>query len=114
EKRLHWHTGQLEEDWSFASDWQPPPDASGELGDWQPVFHAALTGDAVWLPGAGGTVFELSRGSGHVIARFNPFGTIDANTFVSDTITYNSLGNVYTNVQKLNITTTPSKNAPGE
>src|SRR5690242_846478 len=62
EKRLHWEAGQLVEKWSFASDWKPEPDAGGELGGWQPVFAAAITGDVVWVPGAGGTVFELAKG----------------------------------------------------
>src|SRR5215467_2817001 len=74
EKRLHWQNGQLQEMWSFASDWKPEPDAGGELGGWQPVFHAALTEDAVWVPGAGGTVFKLAKGSGKLIKRVNPFG----------------------------------------
>ncbi len=88
EKRLHWEGGRLVEKWSFASDWKPEPDAGGELGGWQPVFHAALTGDSVWVPGTGGTVFRLAIGSGTVVARFNPFGnTIDPNTFVSSPIT---------------------------
>jgi len=113
EKRLHWEAGQLVEKWSFASDWKPEPDAGGELGGWQPVFHAALSGDAVWVPGAGGTVFKLAPGSGQVIARYNPFGTtIDPNTFVSSPITVDVQGNVYYNVLKLNITDNPSTNDP--
>ena len=113
EKRLHWEAGQLVEKWSFASDWKPEPDAGGELGGWQPVFHAALSGDAVWVPGAGGTVFRLAAGSGHVIARYNPFGTtIDPNTFVSSPITVDQQGNVYYNVLKLNITDDPATNDP--
>src|SRR5260370_30120330 len=113
EKRLHWQDGQLVEKWSFASDWKPEPDAGGELGGWQPVFHAALTEDAIWVPGAGGTVFKLARGSGHVIARFNPFGsTIDPNTFVSSPITVDQDGNVYYNVLKLNIPSDPNTNDP--
>src|SRR5262249_59597 len=87
EKRLHWQGGQLVEKWSFASDWKPEPDASGELGGWRPVFHAALGAENVWVPGAGGTVFQLIRGSGKLVTRFNPFGsTIDPNTFVSSPI----------------------------
>jgi len=113
EKRLHWQNGQLVEVWSFASDWKPEPDAGGELGGWQPVFHAALTSDAVWVPGAGGTVFKLSIGSGAVLARFNPFGTaIDPNTFVSSPITVDAQGNVYYNVLKLNTTNNPATNDP--
>jgi hypothetical protein len=112
EKRLHWENGQLVEKWSFASDWKPAPDAGGELGGWQPVFHAALTEDAIWVPGAGGTVFKLEPGSGHVIARLNPFSTIDPNTFVSGPITVDGAGNVYYNVLKLNITGDPNTNDP--
>jgi len=113
EKRLHWQSGQLVEVWSFASDWKPEPDAGGELAGWQPVFHAALTSVAVWVPGAGGTVFKLSIGSGAVLARFNPFGTaIDPSTFVSSPITVDAQGNVYYNVLKLNITSNPATNDP--
>jgi hypothetical protein len=77
------------------------------------VFHAALTSDSVWVPGAGGTVFKLSVGNGTVTARFNPFGsTIDPNTFVSSPITVDAQGNVYYNVLKLNITNNPATNDP--
>ena len=113
EKRLHWSGGELEESWSFASDWQPAPDAGGELGGWQPVFHAALSDAGIWVPGAGGTVFLLARGSGHQIARVNPFGdTVDPHTFVSGPLTADSQGNVYYNVLKLNITDDPATNDP--
>ena len=113
EKRLHWEGGQLVEKWSFASDWKPAPDAGGELGGWQPVFHAALAGDHLWIPGAGGTVFKLNRGNGTGVRRFNPFGTtIDTHTFVSGPITADSAGNIYYNVLKLNITDDPATNDP--
>jgi hypothetical protein len=113
EKRLHWQGGELVEKWSFTSDWKPEPDAGGELGGWQPVFSAAMSEDAVWVPGAGGTVFQLAKGSGQMIARFNPFGnTIDPNTFVSSPITVDGEGNVYYNVLKLNITSDPNTNDP--
>jgi hypothetical protein len=47
----------------------------------------------------GGTVFKLSYGSGHVIARFNPFGnTIEPNSFVSSPISADAQGNIYYNV----------------
>jgi hypothetical protein len=113
EKRLHWQAGQLVEKWSFASDWKPEPDAGGELGGWQPVFHAALSEAGLWVPGAGGTVFLLAKGSGNVIARFNPFGSaIDPHTFVSSPITVDLSGNAYYNVLKLNITDDPNTNDP--
>jgi hypothetical protein len=113
EKRLHWKGGQLVEDWAFASDWKPAPDAGGELGGWEPVFHAALTDAGIWVPGAGGTVFLLARGSGKEITRLNPFGgVIDPDTFVSGPITADSQGNIYYNVLKLNITNDPTTNDP--
>jgi len=113
ERALRWEQGQLVETWTFASDWKPEPDAGGELGGWQPVFHAALTSGGVWVPGAGGTVFELNRNTGLPIARFNPFGsTIDPDTFVSSPITADSQGNIYYNVLKLNITSNPFTNDP--
>jgi hypothetical protein len=113
EKRLHWEAGRLVEKWSFASDWKPEPDAGGELGGWQPVFHGALTADYIYVPGAGGTVFRLARGSGQMVARLNPFGsTIDPNTFVSSPITVDLAGNVYYNVLKLNVTNDPNTNDP--
>jgi hypothetical protein len=113
EKRLHWQGGHLVEKWAFASDWKPAPDAGGELGGWQPVFHAALSGDSVWVPGGGGTIFQLAIGSGKVVARVNPFGNVlDPNTFVSSPITVDAEGNVYYNVLKLNITNDPTTNDP--
>src|ERR1700687_5046038 len=100
EKRFHREAGQLVEKWNFASDWKPEPDAGG-LGGWEPVFHAAVADDFVYVPGAGGTIFQLDRGSGTVIARINPFSTIDPNTFVSGPLTVDGTGNIYYNVLKL-------------
>src|SRR5258708_912713 len=98
EKRLHWQNGQLVELWSFASDWKPEPDAGGALGGWQPVFHAALTSDAVWVPGAGGTVFRLAIGSGTVVARLQPFRkALDPHNVVLCPPTTDGQGNVYYN-----------------
>lgn len=99
EKRLHWEGGQLVEKWNFASDWKPEPDA-GVLG-WEPVFHAAVANDSVYVPGFAGTIFQLDKGDGTVIARINPFGAMDPNTFVSGPLTADSNGNIYYNVLKL-------------
>ena len=59
--------------WNFESDWKPVP---WPAADWEPVFHAALAGNALFVPGAGGTVFELDAESGWVRRRFNPFGDV--------------------------------------
>lgn len=102
EKKLHWADGNLVEQWNFESDWKPVPfNAAGP--SWEPVFHAALAGNFVYVPGAGGTVYKLSKGNGSVSAQYNPFGsTIDHNIFETGPITADSAGNIYYNVLKLN------------
>ena len=113
EKRLHWDSGSLAANWEFASDWKPEPDASGELGDWEPVFHAAVTGQNVYVPGFGGTVWKLNKGSGRVEAHINPFGkTVDPNTFVAGPLTADSQGNIYYNALKLKIGNSQATNDP--
>jgi len=113
EKKLHWDDGKLVTRWTFASDWKPEPDASGELGDWEPVFHAAVSGDSVYVPGLGGTIWKLDKDDGEVKARINPFGrTVDPSTFVAGPLTVDEDGNVYYNVLKLNITNSQATNDP--
>jgi hypothetical protein len=99
EKRLHWQAGQLEEQWDFTTDWKPEP---RQLAGWEPVFHGVLANDDIYVPGAGGTIFRLARGSGTMITRINPFATIDANTFVAGPLTADSTGNIFYNTLKLN------------
>src|ERR1700681_158776 len=107
EKRLDWNHGHLSETWSFQSDWKPVPYGSFVTGNgpgWEPVFHAALNGDNIYIPGASGSVFKVSKSSGHQLARIAPFGT-DPHTFLTGPITVDSNGNVYYNVQRLDPTT---------
>jgi hypothetical protein len=104
EKRLRWQGGHLTEQWSFQSDWKPEPIASKTTGNgpsWEPVFHAALTGSFIYVPGAGGSVFKLDKTTGAQLARISPFGAIDPNTFVAGPLTVDSAGNVYYNAIKL-------------
>ncbi len=77
EKRLHWENGALVEKWTFQSDWKA---VRIELAQWEPVFHAVLANDIVYVPGLGGTVFKVDRGDGSNLGRINPFGTIDPET----------------------------------
>jgi hypothetical protein len=113
EKRLHWEGGSLASKWEFISDWKPEPDASGELGDWEPVFHSAVTGQHVYVPGLGGTVWKLNKGAGQVVAHINPFGTtVDPNTFVAGPLTADPQGNIYYNVLKLTVTNSQATNDP--
>jgi hypothetical protein len=89
--------GKLTKDWSFESDWKPEP-----FYGFEPVFHAALSGKFIYIPGAGGTVYKLDRKSGKQVARLNPFGsTVDVNTYVAGPISVDELGHVYYNVMKL-------------
>src|SRR4051794_24766083 len=53
EKKLDWSHGHLVEKWSFESDWKPAPFLSLVTGNgpfWEPVFHAVLVGDYVYIP----------------------------------------------------------------
>jgi outer membrane protein assembly factor BamB len=90
-------SGKLTQRWSFQSDWKPEP-----LFGFEPVFHAALSGDLLYVPGAGGTVFKLDRKSGKTLARINPFGaTVDPNIYVAGPISADAHGNIYYNALAL-------------
>jgi hypothetical protein len=105
EKKLDWDHGHLVEKWSFESDWKPAPFLSlvSGLGPfWEPVFHAVLVGNYVYLPGAGGSVFKVAKSDGHLVARIKPFGNaLNRDTFVAGPLTADASGNVYYNVLKL-------------
>ncbi len=111
EKRLRWEGGKLVEKWTFQSDWKPEPD-SNNFGGWEPVFHAVLAGDRVYVPGSGGTLFKLDRETGAVRARINPFATLDPATFVTGPPSADPEGNVYYNVIKLVIDPDPARSNP--
>jgi len=108
EKRLKWMGGRLKAQWSFRSDWKPAPFGSFLTGNgpsWEPVFHAALSGGFIYVPGAGGSVFKLNKTNGRLVTRISPFGpAFDPNTFLSGPITTDSKGNAYYNVLKLDAT----------
>ena len=98
ENKLSWQGNSLVQVWSFASDWKAP----GSYFDfWQPVFHSVLANGALYVPGAGGTIFKVSKSTGAQLARINPFGTIDANTYTVSPISADASGNLYYNVLKL-------------
>ena len=102
-RNMRWQGTDLVERWVFASDWKPVPHPGGSQRgpSWEPVFHAALTSDAVWVPGAGGTMFKISRETGAQIARFNPFDTLDPSIFVTGPPVIDDVGNVYYNTIQL-------------
>lgn len=96
EARFAWEGGSLVKKWQFESDWKPVPDAGGGLAGWEPVFHAALAGDYLVIPGAGGSVFVVRRSDGGLVTRVSPFGDqLDPFTFVAGPLTVGPDGSVY-------------------
>ena len=93
ETRFTWQNGRLVPVWTSSSDWKAP----GSSNDfWEPVFHPALANGAVYLPGAGGSVVELSRDTGDVIRRISPFGS-GSDIYETGPLTVDSVGNLFYN-----------------
>ena len=105
EKKLHRVHGHLAEAWSFESDWKPVPFFSLVTGNGpfvEPVFHAVLVGDFVYVPGFGGSIFKVAKSDGHLVARINPSASaLDPDTYVAGPLTADAAGNVYYNALKL-------------
>ena len=98
QNKFTWIDGQLTNVWTFDSDWNPP----GSINDfWEPVYHAVLANGFVYDPGAGGSIFKLSKTDGSVVKRINPFTTVDPLTFTISPLTADDSGNIYYNVLKL-------------
>jgi len=104
ERAFTWQNGSLVELWNFQTDWKPEPNsgaggANVGLYGWEPVFHAALWNGFVFVPGVGGTIYQLNESDGSLVAQYNPFGQkIDRHRFVSGPLTIDAHGNVYYNV----------------
>ncbi|HEY6912297.1 MAG TPA: hypothetical protein VI356_23155 [Myxococcales bacterium] len=103
EQKFTWVNGVLTLVWTHISDWKPvpfSPDADGP--GWEPVYHGALTRQAMWVPGFGGAVWKLSRDDGSVLAHVTPFGaTLDPNTYTVGPLSADGAGNIYYNVMQL-------------
>jgi outer membrane protein assembly factor BamB len=100
ERALRFRDGRLTVRWNFQSDWKPEP--ATLVNNWEPVFHAVLVGGSVFVPGLGGTLFQVDAGSGRELARINPFGSIiDPGTFVSGPPAADRRGDIFYNVLKL-------------
>jgi outer membrane protein assembly factor BamB len=97
EKRLAWEGANLVEKWTFQSDWKA---VRIELAQWEPVFHAVLAGDFIYVPGKGGSVFKLNKVTGANVGRISPFEPLDDNTFVAGPLSADAAGNVYYNAIK--------------
>lgn len=102
ERRLQWQAGHLSTVWNFQSDWKPVPYGTALNGPgWEPVFHAALSGNSVYVPGAGGSIFKVSKSNG-AGTRISPFGaSLDPDTFTVGPLTADSAGNIYYQVLEL-------------
>ena len=87
--------GSYDKAWSFASDWKPFP-----VFLWEPMFQPALAGPVMYVPGAGGSVWQVLTILDHPFAlqRINPFDTVDPNTYVTSGVTIDKLGFAYWNV----------------
>ncbi|HVI07809.1 MAG TPA: Ig-like domain-containing protein [Candidatus Binatia bacterium] len=98
ETDLQWQNGQLVTAWNFATDWTPVPN-DYTLGGWEPLFQPALAQTYIYVPGGGGTIYQLDQLTGAVLRQINPFGTSeDPTRFVSGGLTADVQGNIYYNV----------------
>jgi hypothetical protein len=102
ERKYSWVNGQLVQEWEFTGDWKPVPFSPDKDGPgWEPVYHGVLTNTGLYVPGFGGTVWKLDRATGAALAHFNPFATVDPNTYAVGPLSADKSGNIYYNVMQL-------------
>ena len=104
ERKFTWANGKLVQQWEFTGDWKPAPFSPAEAivgPGWEPVYHGVLTDAGLYVPGFGGTVWQLDRATGAVLAHVNPFDTIDPNTYAVGPLSADQAGNIYYNVMQL-------------
>jgi hypothetical protein len=98
ETKYTWQNGSLVKVWDFATDWKAIGNTSNFF---EPVFHPALSGGFLYVPGAGGTVFKVDKQTG-VGTRINPFVTsVDPNTYTISPLTVDATGRVLYNVMQI-------------
>jgi hypothetical protein len=100
ETRYTWESGKLIQIWTYNSDWKPEPSGFGLFG-WKPVFHPADANGFLYVPGASGTLWKISKKDGSVASHINPFSgksVVAKNTYVSSPLVADTKGNVYYNV----------------
>ena len=98
-RRMQWVGPELRAVWTFESDWKPEPLV---FTAWQAVFLPALAGDSVYVPGAGGSVFRVSKETGEAVERIDPFPSFDGSRFVAGGLAVAPDGAVIYNVLGLN------------
>lgn len=94
ERAFHWRNGELVHDWTFESDWKPAP---GAFAFWEPMFHAAVVGAFLYVPGASGSLHKLDRRTGRKLTTITLPGA-DPNTFVAGGLATDDRGNLFYNV----------------
>jgi hypothetical protein len=107
EKKYHRKSnGSFEAVWSFESDWKPFP-----VFLWEPMFQPALAGPLLYVPGAGGSVWQILTIANRPIPlqRINPFPTVDPNTYVTGGVTVDRFGFLYWNVLRQDPNTLENK-----
>jgi len=108
EADLQWQNGELVQVWNFASDWKPVPNSGStptthSLQGWEPLFQPVLSGQYVYIPGAGGTVYQVRQSDGLLVSQINPFSGTDPSKFVAGPLTVDNSGNIYYNVVQVNV-----------
>ncbi|HET8550362.1 MAG TPA: hypothetical protein VFL57_20265 [Bryobacteraceae bacterium] len=89
---------QLKRQWTVMSSWKPAPDnGSG----WEPVFHPALSGRHVYVPGDAGMLMKLDRETGELLECLQPFADQNPHHYVTSALTVDADGSVYYTVMKL-------------
>ena len=95
ERAYQWGANNiLSKQWDYSSDWTPPPNGA-QLEGWEPVFHAAVVNDELYIPAANGTIDRVSRATGTLIARVDPFNGAVANAFLISPIVIDASGNAF-------------------
>lgn len=112
-KAFRWRGEGLRPRWTFDSDWKPVPDSGGGLGGWEPVFHGAITARDVWVPAAGGEVYQLRRSTGTLRKRHQPFPQTSRSRYVVSPITIDEQGNVFYNVLETDPANPWNADSPG-
>jgi hypothetical protein len=68
------------------------------------VFHPVDANGFIYVPGAGGTIWKVSKVDGTSVSKINPFVGTNINvadTYVAGPLTADSAGNIYYNVIEL-------------
>jgi hypothetical protein len=98
--KYRWQGASLVAQWEFESDWKPEPNAGG-LAGWEPVFLPALAGPFLYVPGFGGTVHRVSKETGVVDARLNPFTDFAGSRYVAGGLAVDPSGALVYDVMEL-------------